>query len=532
MTSTRPDLAIWPAAVNAALLGTERGPLTIPTTGAALGAAFDGISRPDVDAASSLLRVAAAVGAYRRCGRVPARTREPLPPACPPDIRPACGPAAAGLLRRILQGEHPGLLRTWLALAVRHDVRAPTDTLHALLDLARRDAPLRQLVRVSGGTRAAWLAGLNEEWAFAIAADNADALAAVWETGTGLARWEALQQMRQLDPERGRVLLETAWAQENPADRAGFVAILAQGLSPADEPFLERVLDDRRKEVRQQAAALLARIPSSALVARMAERARPLVALGTSAILRRPRLEITLPDEPDAPAIRDGVNPKPPVGTGVGEKAWCLAQIVGGVPPATWTSLWSTDPDSLLRAADGHEWREPLVAGWLTAAERFRDEAWARAFWDNESVARIEPKWGAPPLEHVFTRVASVEHVDAELRRAIAAGRDSLRGTHRVLIALLGWPNEWSDALARAVAQRLKSYAGPDRVSFAVEFGLRALLERCAHTVPVSAADAFLDGWPEQSEVWPTWAPAVDTLASVLRFRNDLHLAFNEESRA
>jgi hypothetical protein len=101
-----------------------------------------------------------------------------------------------------------------------------------------------------------------------------------------------------------------------------------------------------------------------------------------------------------------------------------------------------------------------------------------------------------------------------------------------VLIALLGWPNEWSDALARAVAQRLKSYAGPDRVSFAVEFGLRALLERCAHTVPVSAADAFLDGWPEQSEVWPTWAPAVDTLASVLRFRNDLHLAFNEESRA
>jgi len=69
-------------------------------------------------------------------------------------------------------------------------------------------------------------------------------------------------------------------------------------------------------------------------------------------------------------------------------------------------------------------------------------------------------------------------------------------------------------------------------VPFTGEFGLRALLERSAHAVPMSAADAFLDGWPEQSEVWSTWASAVDSLVSVLRFRVDLHLAFNEASSA
>jgi hypothetical protein len=61
---------------------------------------------------------------------------------------------------------------------------------------------------------------------------------------------------------------------------------------------------------------------------------------------------------------------------------------------------------------------------------------------------------------------------------------------------------------------------------------MRALLDRCAHAVPASAADAFLDGWPEQSDVWSTWASAIDTLTSVLRFRLDLHLAFNEEPPA
>jgi hypothetical protein len=308
--------------------------------------------------------------------------------------------------------------------------------------------------------------------------------------------------------------------------------MFAHGLSPADEPFLERALDDRRKEVRQAAAALLGRLVSSALMGRMVDRARQLVTLGKSAILQRPRLDVTPPDEADASMVRDGVNPKPPTGTGVGEKAWLLTQIIGAVPPSTWSAAWSIEPDKLIRAADGHEWREPMIAGWLIATERFHDATWARALWDNEAVARIEPKWGAPPLEHAFTRAASAEVVDAELRREVSARHDALRGAHRVVIALLGWPNEWSDALARALAKRLKDYAGADRVSFTGEFGMRALLERCAHAVPVSAADAFLDGWPEQSDVWSTWASAVDTLSSVLRFRIDLHLAFNEESPA
>jgi hypothetical protein len=532
MTSAPSDLAIWPAAVNAALLGTDRAPLAAPSADGSLGAACTAVVRPDSDAAANLLRVAAAASAYHRCGRVPGRAPDPSPATCPPDDRPTCTSAAAALLRRILQGEHESLLRTWLILATRHDVTAPADTIPAVLDLARRDATLRPLVRAAGGTRATWLAALNDDWVFAISGDSPDALAATWESGTGMARMEALQRLRQLDPERGRTLLESSWAKEEATERAGFIAILAQGLSPADEPFLERALDDRRKEVRQQAAALLARIPTSALVARMAERARRLVTLGTSAILRRTRIDVVPPDEADAAMVRDGVNPKPPAGTGVGEKAWWLAQLIGAVPPSTWSAAWSIDAETLIRAADKHEWREPLVAGWLTATERFRDTTWARALWDNEAVARIEPKWGAPPLERVFTRATSAEHVDAELRREIGAGHDVLRGAHRVLVALLGWPNEWSDTLARVVAQRLKEYAGPDRVSFPGEFGLRALLERCAHTVPVSAVDAFLDGWPEQSDVWSTWAAAVDTLASVLRFRIDLHLAFNEESPA
>jgi hypothetical protein len=128
----------------------------------------------------------------------------------------------------------------------------------------------------------------------------------------------------------------------------------------------------------------------------------------------------------------------------------------------------------------------------------------------------------------VFTTIVPADRVDAELRKSIGAGRDVLRGNHPVLSAILAWPNEWSDPLARSVAYRIKEYAS-ERVPLTSEYGVRALLERSGHAVPISATGAFIDDWPEQdSDAWRTWAPAIDALASVLRFRNDLHLAFNE----
>src|SRR5690349_7722653 len=219
MTIARADLAIWPAAVNGALLGTDRAPLALPAIDGSLGEACTALARDESDPSAALLRVAAATSAYRRCGWTPAQTGEPLPAQCPPDARPACSPAAASMLRRILLGEHSTLLSAWLSLAKRHGVRPPADTLPGLLELARRDPPLRPLVRAVGGTRAAWLVAFTEEWSFAFSRDDPDVLTSTWDTGTGAARLGALQQLRLLDAERARGMLEASWASENSADR-------------------------------------------------------------------------------------------------------------------------------------------------------------------------------------------------------------------------------------------------------------------------------------------------------------------------
>ena len=525
MTAPRTELTVWSAVVNTALLGTDRSGLVLPPSDGSLGDAVSALIQSAADPSAALLRVAAAASAYRRCGWSPRRSDAPLPEPCPPDAKPVCKPAAAALLRRILHGEHESLLGAWLALATRHQVRAPTDVLRDLLDVGKREPALRAVVLAAGGTRATWLAGFNEDWSYAIAGDSVDSVVTTFETGTGAARVAAFQQLRRLDAERARVELEKTWAQESPAERAAFTGALAEGLGSADEPFLERALDDRRKEVRHQAASLLARLPTSALVARMIDRATSLLSLGKSGLLKRTRIDVTPPPEADAALLRDGIDPRPP--QGLGERAWWLAQIVGVVPPSTWTSRWSLDPAAILKATGGNEWSDPLVAGWLTATERYHDASWATAFWEHADAARIDPRWASPAPERVFTMVVAAEQVDAELRRIVDAEQNALRGDSSALVALLQWQHEWSDPLARAVARRLKRYVGDAKVPLTVEFGLRALIERCAHAVPVSAIDAFIDGWPEGSGAGESWGPAVDSLTSVLRFRSDLDAAFN-----
>lgn len=526
------DHAIWSAALNTALLGTDRGAPPFPSGIEALGNAVSALTRDDRgerDAADAVLRVAVATAVYRRCGWLPPRvdTTTALLP-CPADERSACSSRAAAMLRRMLLGEHATVLGEWLSLASHHHVLAPADALPDLLELARREPRVRSVVAQAAGARGAWLGALNPDWAFATAAATPDTLVTAWETGTGAARVAALQELRHVDPPRARELLESSWARESPGERAAFLAALATELSAADEDFLERALDDRRKEVRQRASALLATLPTSALVARMTERARKLLSLGRSSILRRLELHVALPSDPDAALVRDGIDTKPPAG--LGERAWWLAQIVGSVPPSTWTAAGSADRAALIRAAEDTEWREAIMAGWLTATERFRDAVWAEALWQNERIARTDPRWNAPPPERVFVTLVAAERVDTELRNAIGAGRDVLRGSSPVLAALLEWPHPWSDALARAVARRLKEYATDNQVVLAAEFGVRALLQRCAHAVPASAASAFTEGWPPEASENPVWSQGIDSLASILQFRNDVHLAFNEGS--
>ena len=74
-----------------------------------------------------------------------------------------------------------------------------------------------------------------------------------------------MRALRRADPAAARNLLADNYSRESASNRAEFLAVLADGLSGADQDFLLAAVGDRSRVVAAAAIALLTRLPDSPL---------------------------------------------------------------------------------------------------------------------------------------------------------------------------------------------------------------------------------------------------------------------------
>ena len=522
-------MQLWNDILAAAIVGVERRPFDVPRGDGALGALLARIE--PADRAGALLAAAGAVALYRQAGRLPPAVAAPVAPACPPDERPACGPRAAQRLATLLDGNQRALLPEWLAALNAAGRRAAEALLPELLELGRRQTSLREVILPVLGVRGRWLAAQNSDWSYArtevqglrtesdaeTLSPQSSVLSTEWETGSSAVRLALLQEVRAVAPALARELVAATWASEKADDRTAFLEAYAVGLSMDDEPFLESALDDRSKEVRRAAAVLLARLPESRLAARMLERVLPLLQwiggekprmLGLRAG-QPARIDVTLPAACDKAMLRDGVEPKPPADRkGLGEKAWWLFQMLGAIPPATWSQQWGVAPAELLLAAAAGEWNELLLESWAAAALMFNDTAWA------ESLLRVQPRHaellGALPRERQ----------EALLLHTLRADCTPLH-QHPVLGLLQQTRHVWSPELTRDVLRALNQHMRKWRDSY--DYQLRgALTEQFALRMSPDMLGEIAAAWPDDQAARQRWEGVIDRLLITLHFRRDM----------
>ena len=502
--------------VSRALLGTEspaaapNAPLPDPAAETAprpLLARFTealAAERPEI----ALLGRAALVGTHERVGRRPTRSPAPLPDPAPAETQKLAAEPAQALLRRLLQGEAPEQLPEWLTRAARAGLLAAPETLPDLLARGAAQPDWRDLIRPTLGARGVWLAERNPAWAW-VRADTADAGEEVWQTGTRALRAAWWQRLRRQDPARARDLLAAAWAEEGPEARAAFLVGLAAGLSPADEEFLNLALRDKRKEVRREAGTLLCRLPASALSRRAADRVRPCVHFA------RGRWEITLPEQCDTAMVQDGVEPKPPAGTG--EKAWWLIQLLEMTPLAEWTPPTAPDRATLLAQARAGEWRQELLAGWVRAALRQADADWAETLL---TVTWADGQWEAcggllavlPPARQQAVLLGWLASPGP------AAGEPIARLLARSDPA-------WSPAFSTRVVAFLRTEARADLTAW----GYATSFTDFARRLHPAALPGAVAGWPTEAPGWPAWERRLADFFALIEFRTLLHATFDAE---
>jgi hypothetical protein len=386
-----PDLEeLSEALTTAATLGTDRRTLQLPPTSGPLGTALAQLD-PARGAEWVLLGAAAALTSYQQAGLRAAPVRMPIIEAAAPDTLPVCAPRAAQHLQVMLSGDQRAALPEWLMLLAMARQRIPALLLPDLFELGKGMRELQPLIAVVAGTTGKWLAQQNPEWQYVITGHTAttempiEQAQAIWEVGTRSERLAVLTQLRQTDPAAAHALIAAAFPREKADERAAMLEKCSIGLSMADEPWLETLLDDRSKEVRSTAIALLMRLPESRFVARMVARVAPLLRWSPPQGRRilglvggKPGvIEVSLPESCDKPMQRDGVDPKDIAIPGLGERAQWLYQMLCSIPPSYWSNQWQANPADLLAAAQASEWNTLLVQAWDQGTQRVTDAAWA-----------------------------------------------------------------------------------------------------------------------------------------------------------
>lgn len=295
------------------------------------------------DPSAALLDAAALIAVTARTAPALRPAARPEPPA--PETRPMVGDPVRQTLARVV--DHREILLEALGLIDRAGQRLPADLVPVLLDDPRPQVAAAAHPVV--GEVGRWLIRKNPRWAPAVLADD-DRTA--WSEGTQAQRLSWLRRFRAADPAGARALLVAELPAESAADRALFLAVLADGLEAADEPLLMRAVQDRSRHVVPVALDLLTRLPGSRL-------RRDLGSMLTGHLqVHRGLLRTTVTvSEPDPSELGNW-----PVTDG-------LVGVIARIDPADWPALVGGDLLPLLRK--GHPDLEPLRPGLRRAAVTF-----------------------------------------------------------------------------------------------------------------------------------------------------------------
>ncbi|MBI1783753.1 hypothetical protein HYR69_01295 [Candidatus Sumerlaeota bacterium] len=480
----------WKQIAANALVGTERQSFTPPIIEGKLGRAMEKIAGDS--AAEKLLACIAITANYGRVASEPPEWGAELPPPAPEQVQSVCAPEAGARLLEILEGESGGVMREvlgeWLALVARAGKAVVFQALPALLEAGSRDRALRDLVLPVLGERGRWLAGLNPEWAYGVSGEDDEK---VWDEGHVTARIALMKSLRMSNP-----------------DRAAFLSLVAEGLTPEDESFLESALDDRSKEVRRIAADLLSRLPQSAFSTRM--RARAVSVLKIETKLFRKHLAVETPDDFDDAAKRDGLGDDKPDLSTLGDKGIRLYAAIASAPLECWDEALKIPPEELIEMARKTDWELAIHAGWAAAARRQRNKKWILALInDQKSKGRT------------FSHQELMDALDEGELEADALRCFSRGDGWGALLARAGRIKApWSAALTEAVLTGLlKELASKGNYDYTVAQELLVLGQR-GNPELFPKAEA---GAGPLAESQSHWANSIEKFLAIYSFRNAMY---------
>lgn len=398
----------WNHIITTALLGTDKRQPDAKQWPADLAQAADAVAAAGADKEEQFLQTAALVANFRQCGIVPLHKEVLDFPVAQPEAKNYCPPLATQLLKDIIEIESPSLLRMWLQQCNSKQMVVVPDMVPPLLQLAIKEKDLRSMLISCCGKRGEWLSRFNSSWNFSSGATNEQ----LWETGTPEQRASVLDELRKTAPSLARDWLQKTWAGEDANTKASLLQWLAKNIGEEDAPFLESLLTEKSKKVKDAALKLLKLIPTSSVVQQYQHVLQRAVVLKKErsflGIGKQTGLQIQLPADVDENIFKTGIE-KLSSDKQVSDEEYIIGQLAAAVPPAFWETHLGSPPENIIQLLQKDKAGKKLLPALIQALITFEDQQWAIAFMQHSDTFYVDiiPFLPARQQEHYSLKFIS-----------------------------------------------------------------------------------------------------------------------------
>lgn len=410
----------WNDIVHTAMLGTEKKQLSLQALPGPLQDALQKLNESGSgDREEQFLQIASLVFNYQQAGLVPERISNPAYSTAPAEEKSYCSKEATIVLRELIAEEIPALLKIWLQKAKEKELLADPSLVPALLEQAVYRKELRPLVAACCGKRGEWLAGFNGAWNFSVVATAEEQ----WLTGTPEQRRGVLKELRRKEPGTAVLWLQKTWAEEDAATKQSFLEILAEDPNEGDIAFLEGLVSEKSKKVKEQAMELLRCLPASQLVQSYQNYLQQTITLKKERALLGLSSKQTLEFKADAAALPAGID-KLSSNKELTDEEYILSQLIQATPLPFWQNQLGLAPRAVIDFLQKDVLGKKMIPFFILSVVRFRDKAWAQQWMEHGDVFYIDliPLLPADRQDQYSNRFFD-DHADAIIRHACAADK-------------------------------------------------------------------------------------------------------------
>lgn len=495
-------MEFWDNIINTSMIGTDKKQISTNELPADLTEVAEQINANfNLDKEEKFLQLAAVAFNYRQAGVLPILKTTISLTAAAVEEKKYCSAAAEQALKDIQSAESIPLLQLWLQECNAKQQIIQPELLPALLTLGVQEKKLQTLITSCCGKRGEWLSNFNDAWNFS----QNQTVEQLWQTGTPEQRKTVLRDIRTDNPGQARIFLQQTWPQEDAATKVSFLEIFAININEADIPFLETLLTEKSKKVKDEAVSLLKKIPASSIVQQYQDLLQQSVQLKKEKALlglsNKISLQFHLPSTIDESIFKTGVD-KLSNNKAFTDEEYILYQLIQSVPPSFWEKHLSTTPENIINHFQKDAVGKKMMPALVLAIRQFTDTNWAFLMMQYSEIFYLEILPFIPlQQQEYYSNKFFQDKADSILHYA----------TQR--------KTEWSTALTINIFRHIAK--NPYQYN-------RSFFNQYIHLIPVTIVADLEKCTPEEEHQRTMWINTSDYIIKLITLKIQLVKAFNE----